>query len=242
MKITVVGFWHGYPERNEATSCYLLQYDRWNILLDCGSGALSQLANYCSLLDIDAVVLSHYHHDHAADIGSLQYACLMENRTAYKNPLIIYGHNDREYFKKLPYKDVVEAIAYDEENELSIGPYTFSFLQTVHPKTCYAMKIKRNNRTVVYTADTSYFDELVPFAKEADLLIAECSGYKGDNIKNYGHMTSECVATLAKKAEPHHVLLSHLPHYGDHAQLKKEVRYEYDGKVTIAQSGVTIQV
>ncbi len=63
MKMTVVGFWGGFPEAGEATSGYLFEHDGFRLLVDCGSGVLAQLQKYITPSDIDAVVLSHYHHD-----------------------------------------------------------------------------------------------------------------------------------------------------------------------------------
>src|SRR3712207_9222545 len=73
MKITVIGCWGAYPEKNEATTGYLLQTGEHNILIDCGSGILSRIQEYIPLNKIDSVILSHYHGDHVADIIPLQY-------------------------------------------------------------------------------------------------------------------------------------------------------------------------
>ena len=74
IKITTIGWWGAYPSANDATSGYLLQSGNLNVLIDCGSGVLARLQNYIDLERLDAVVLSHYHWDHIADIGCLQYA------------------------------------------------------------------------------------------------------------------------------------------------------------------------
>ena len=78
MKITVIGFWGGYPAKNEASSGYLLEYGDYRILLDCGSGVLSELQNHMRPEELHAVVLSHYHPDHIADVGVLQHALLIQ--------------------------------------------------------------------------------------------------------------------------------------------------------------------
>ncbi len=45
--------------------------------MDCGSAVLSQLQTYITPEELDAVILSHYHADHMADIGVLQHALLI---------------------------------------------------------------------------------------------------------------------------------------------------------------------
>ncbi|MGG5833061.1 MBL fold metallo-hydrolase, partial [Bacillus pumilus] len=62
-------------------------------LVDCGSGVLSKLQQYIDIEELDAVLLSHYHHDHIADIGPLQYAKLVGYHLGKSSgPLPIYGH------------------------------------------------------------------------------------------------------------------------------------------------------
>lgn len=61
MKLTVIGFWGGYPKLNGASSGYLLEHNGFNLLLDCGSGILSKLQNVLQPEELDAVILSHYH-------------------------------------------------------------------------------------------------------------------------------------------------------------------------------------
>ncbi|WP_332629289.1 MBL fold metallo-hydrolase [Halalkalibacter flavus] len=240
MKVTVVGYWHAYPEHGEATSGYLVEEEDYKVLLDCGSGVLSSLQAYCQVTELDAIVLSHYHHDHQADIGAYQYAQIVHKGlgTKMKQPTI-YGHiEDASAFSKLGYKDVVKAVTYDDNQSLQIGPFTFSFLRTHHPVPCFAVKIESKGKTYVYTADSSYFLELAKFAKGADLLIAECSGYKGDQIAQFGHMTSEDVGKLADIAKPKQLILSHLPHFGDHNKLVEEAAEHFAGEIVLASSGL----
>ncbi|GAE36783.1 MBL fold metallo-hydrolase [Halalkalibacter akibai] len=244
MKLTVVGYWHGYPEKGEATSGYLLEQDQFKLLLDCGSGVLSNVQHYCQITDLDAIVLSHYHHDHQTDIGTFQYARIINKGMGTNmKEATIYGHrDDPKAFAKLEYQNVVNSQEYNDQSSLTIGPFTFTFKKTQHPVPCYAMKIKSQDKTIVYTADSSYFSELADFAKEADLLIAECSGYETDQVSQYGHMNSRDVGLLANQAQPAQLLLSHLPHKGDHKQLQSEVAKQFFGVTLLARAGLTFNL
>lgn len=111
-------------------------------------------------------------------------------------------------------------------------------MKTVHPVTCYAMRITAGDATVVYTADSSYLPEFAPFAKDADLLICECNFYAGQNAAPAGHMTSEEAATIARDANAGELWLTHLPHFGEHMQLVSEAGAVFSGKIQLAKTGL----
>ena len=240
MKFTVIGYWGAYPEKESATSCYVLENNGSTIVMDLGSGALSRLFQSYRLVDIDAVVLSHFHHDHVADLGSLQYALLVQqhlNETNTKIPIYASKDNPKD-FHRLTHNGTVGK-AYQEGHDLTIGSVHFSFLKTKHPKPCYAMRITDGEKTIVYTADTSFFPELIDFTKDADLLVAETSFYKGMDGKKAGHMTSEEVGKLAEKANVKELWLTHLPHFGDHEQLYNETKEQFEGTIQLAKEGLS---
>lgn len=245
MKLTIIGFWGAYPGPNEATSAYLLEDENTKILLDCGSGSVSRLHNYIDLSNLDAVVLSHYHHDHVADIGVLQYSRVVDmNLNKTDQPLHIYAQqDDPQSFQQLGKKPYAEVFSYTTAAPLSIGPFTFTFTKTTHPAPCYAMRItSKEGKTIVYTADTTYEEKLIPFVKNADLLIAETSFYEDQDAKRYGHMNSKEVGTLAEKGEVNSLLLSHLPHFGEHEQLMEEAKRYYTGVINLASTGLRFQL
>ena len=69
MKLTVLCCLGAYPYKGEGTSSYLLESEGFHLLIDAGSTTLVRLENYLDPLKLDAVILSHYHHDHIADLG-----------------------------------------------------------------------------------------------------------------------------------------------------------------------------
>lgn len=244
MKLTVIGCWGGYPKTNEASAGYLLEHDNFHLLIDCGSAVLSKLPNFLPVEKLDAVILSHYHADHIADIGVLQHARLIQSFLGEKlKPLPIYGHPfDADEFSKLTFKDITEGKAYDEQNTLSVGPFRIQFERTIHPAVCYAMRIEAGGKVLVYTADTSIKEEYYSFSQHADLLLAECNFYAGMDGKSAGHMNSEDVGKLAKNANVKKLVLTHLPHFGDVENLITEAEKFYQGPISLAKYGESYEL
>lgn len=240
VKVTVLGFMGGYPSSTGATSTYLIEKDGYSILLDLGSGGLLTYQKYQKVTELQAVIVSHYHADHIADIGVLQHALLVQSYFQDNPPIIpVYGHAETlEAFESLTHHYTM-AVPYIERETLKLGPFFIRFLKTNHPVPCYGMRITDGRRTVVYTADTAYQSSWIPFSKNADLLIADCNFYKGQAGDEAGHMTSQEAGYIAREANVDKLLLSHLPHYGNHQQLVEEAQEEFNGDIVLAYEGLT---
>jgi len=233
MKLTALGVWGGYPTRDAGTTSYLLQSEEgFNLLLDAGSRAVTELEHELSPNDLDAIILSHYHEDHIADLGALrQYRQL---QTVKPEVLPIYGHQENEYeFSKLSLENVSEGIAYDVKNGTSVGPFDIQFLKTVHPVICYAMRIveRATGQVLVYTGDTGYFAGLVDFSKDADILLADVYFFK-DKAKMPNHLSSVEAGEIAAQANVKKLILTHLPQVGDLQVLREEAQ-EVAGNIPV---------
>lgn len=242
MKVTVLGIYGGYPYNGTPSSSYLIQDDDFNLMLDAGSGSLLSLEEVLDPLQLDAVLLSHYHHDHAADIGVLQYYWQLNSGTK-KHPLLdIYGHaQDPINFATLTLDGVTQGKVYQDFQTLNIGPFKINFLRTIHPVPTYAIRIEnQKGEILVYTGDTAYFDGLVDFASDADLLIAD-TNFAADKSGRIWHMTSTQSASLAKDAKVKKLLLSHLPQEISLQQLKQEASVIYSDPI-LAEKGLEIDL
>lgn len=84
----------------------------------------------------------------------------------------------------------------------------------------------RKGRSVIYTGDTSFFSQLIEFARDCDVLIAEATYQMEDHelAKEYGHMTNKDAATLAKESGARLLILTHFSsRYPGIENFKKEV-------------------
>ncbi len=226
MKLTVLGYYGGYPWHGDGTSAYLIQSKNYNLLLDCGSDALLTLEKVLDPLQLDAVLLTHYHHDHTADVGVLQYLWQLKSGDKKQALLPIYGHTqDPLNFGALTWPGATIGKSYSEADVLDLGPFEISFLKTHHPVPAFAVRIreKDSDKVMVFTSDTAYFSELADFASRADLLMTDTNFYANKTGKKW-HMTSAESGKLAKLAQTKKLLLTHLPQTGDLEQLVEEAK------------------
>ncbi len=247
MKLTVIGWWGAYPGPKGASSGYLIQgrgsEGEESLLLDCGSGVLSKLYEYTDLNRLNNVVLSHYHADHVADIGCLQYASKVQMSLGERTePVSIYGHTFSDFFNGLSYEDAAIGKPFEEGISLVIDPFTLHFKGTLHPGPAFAVRIDSVGTSLGYTGDTGWDDSLADFFAGVDLLLCESSLYNKFQGRVEGHLTAGEAGRLARKAGAGELILTHLPHFGDHKDLVTEAAEGYSGKIRLAKSGLTWQL
>jgi ribonuclease BN (tRNA processing enzyme) len=245
MKLTVLGYLGGYPDAGHATSTYLIESGDYHLLMDLGSGGLLALEKVFDPLQLDAVLLTHYHHDHTADVGVLQYFYQLRKGNKKVSPLPIYGHTkDPLNFGSLTFGPFTQGIGYTGDSTLHLGPLTLTFLETQHPVPAFAVRIKEEgtNKVLVNTSDTRYFSGLVPFAKHADLLMAD-TNFLADQPAPRWHLTAPEAGTLAKEAQVKRSLLTHLPQQLDLVTLKDQAQAAAGGiPIDVAGDDLTINV
>ena len=237
MKLTALGVLGGYPHQDSGTTSYLLSSNSgFNLLIDAGSRAVTELEHELSPLLIDAAIISHYHEDHIADLGVLrQYRQLWPKTDPEWDGAIldIYGHDqDPHEFEKLTLDGVSQGIAYQVDGVQKVGPFDITFKRTVHPVSCYAMRIteRKTGQTLLFTADTGWFDELIAFSKDADVLLADVYFF-ADKSNMPNHLSSVEAGRIAREADVKKLVLTHLPQFGDLEQLRREAQ-DVAGEIT----------
>jgi ribonuclease BN (tRNA processing enzyme) len=236
-----------------ARSCsgYLVEAGDVRLLMDCGSGITRRLAEMeLAWQTITHVALTHFHIDHHADLPSLVFALKYGMLPARSAPLEIVG--------PIGTKSLMErlAAAYGEwllapgftVTVRELEPGTLHDLGGVglvpfkvpHTAESVAYSITRAGRRVVYTGDTGVSPELGVWARDCDLLIAECS--LPANMAMAEHLTPEQVGELGLAARPRMLALTHFYPPVERVDIAAEVRRHYTGPLTLAHDGWVTEI
>lgn len=248
MHLTILGCFSPYAPANGACSGYLIQKDGLNIMLDCGHGAFAQLQRYINFRHLNALIISHFHPDHYADIHAIRHAISGAMRDGSRTErLIVYCPTEpKKNFEEISgWQDVFMTIPLEEavQQEKVFGKINLEFFPTNHSITCFGVSLVADGKKITYTSDTAWAPEIVQYSSASDVILAEASLREVDiAYTSKGHLTAGQAATIAQMARAKSLILTHLwPEY-NLIQLKREAEANFDGPVELAEMGKVFNV
>ncbi|HEX9723818.1 MAG TPA: MBL fold metallo-hydrolase [Vicinamibacteria bacterium] len=168
----------------------LVQAEDTGVLLDCGPSALRMLKQLGrSPAGIDLVFISHHHGDH---FSGLPFLLLEFQRESRRRPFTVIGPPGTrpiiEQLTSLLFPGLAEKppgfeLAYREiepGKTVRFGPLRATAFKVAHFPRGIALgyRLRFHDRTVVYSGDTEWTEELGRQSQGADLLICECSSFE----------------------------------------------------------------
>lgn len=241
MKLIILGSGTCVPSLLRCAPGYYLEIGGKQIIVDCGAGTLRQLESTGkSYKDIDAVFLTHTHPDHVADLIPFIHALMATPGFEREKKLSIIGSEGMKQFYekcvrtllKMPTKFDVEVIEMLEK--LNMGSCFVFSGSTLHSDNSIAYRFEEGGKAIIISGDCDYDEALVEFARDADLIVADCSF--PDNQKVPGHMTSRECGLLAKNAGVKTLVLSHIyPAALPDEERVTECRAAFHGEIVLAE-------
>jgi len=248
MKITVLGSGTAAPRLKRNMSSYLLETGKKKILFDSGPGTIRQLLKLkTSLSDIDHIFYTHLHNDHINDLPAILWS---NNYGIYRKKAInLYGPKGfKKYldilmnkilkFQNLSYKINVKEMWND--TKVSINKTRIKSTKSKHSDSSVSYRIEHNKKSIVYSGDTDYSQNIIKLSKNADLLILECSF--PDNKKIKGHLTPSLCGKIASKANVKKLVLTHFYPEANKVDIKKQCKKEFSGNVKLAKDFMKIKL
>jgi ribonuclease BN (tRNA processing enzyme) len=190
--------------------------DEKNLLLDPGPGTLVRCIKSRPPLDptqLDAIILSHQHLDHANDVnimieamtngGFSKKGVLFVPLSALKKDPIVLKYV-REY--------VNEIHVLKEGGSYTLGSVKISTpLRHIHPVETYGIVLKSSKYTISFIVDTRFFPDLITKYKKSDLIVINVVRYDGKGGKrlDVDHLNLEDVKKIIKGIKPKQAILTH---------------------------------
>lgn len=256
MELIVLGCWAPYPRAGGACSGYLIRAGGLNILLEAGNGSLSRLMSFIDFRHLDAVIVTHLHHDHYLDLFPLRHAVEGARREGSRSgPLKLFAPSaPAEEFNLLAgYKKAFETAPIEtlpreklaggfDARRLDLGGLTFRFVSAKHSLPGFSVSVEGAGK-LVFSGDTARTEELVAVAEGADLFLCEASGRDSDaDYLKDAHLTARQAGEVAREAGAKQLLITHFwPEY-EPAELGNLARAGFGGQVAAAREGETYRV
>lgn len=263
MKLTVLGKSPAWQDADGACSGYLVTEGDTTVMLDCGNGVFGKLRRYHDYVDVDAIVISHLHADHFADLIPYGFALRFAPRQQPvpinpwpgtddpARPKLFGPPGSHRFLEDLDgswslgrhFEQAFETSEYDPDAPLTVGPVTIGFREVPHYVTTFAMSVEgKGEGRLVYGADCRPNDNLVEFATGADLLIAEATLPRPERTGVRGHLTPAEAGEHAERAGVGRLVLTHISDEIDPEWATAEARSTFSGPVEVAREGLELEI
>jgi ribonuclease BN (tRNA processing enzyme) len=246
MKLRVLGGCGAWPAAGQACSGYLVEHDGFRLLVDPGYATLPCLLEVIGAEAIDAVLISHSHPDHCADLHPLLRARTLREDPAPPLAVHTLPHAvDRVLVLDRPgmLNDAYALRDFAGGGRFAIGPFEIQIWLLPHSVPNAGVRLSAAGQTLAYTGDTGPSPDLLNLARGADLFLAEATFPDHVPADSARHLSSARQAgENAARADVGHLMLTHLWPGSDPLATGVAAQRAYDGIVTVARGGTIVDL
>lgn len=220
MRVTVLGSGDAFCNGGRRQSGYLVETDNSNFLLDCGVTTLMALKALRIPADtIDFVAISHLHGDHFGGLPFLFLEFLYERPRT--RPLLVVGPPGtkdrvlalhRAMYRELSERPMCFSLDFyelqPEQSQVVCGVEVLPF-RVPHQERDISLgyRVSTDQKSIVYSGDCGWNENLVRYSQGADLFICECCYF---HTQTNFHVNYPTLAVESSRLGCKRLLLSHL--------------------------------
>lgn len=233
MRLTILGCDGSWPGPGGAGSGYLVSTERTRVLVDAGPGTFARLQEELDPAVLDAVVLTHHHPDHWADLMMIdahaRHALDRHGIPVYA-PAGVVARSGLDGSPSFAWHPVTHG------DSIELGGLGITFRRTDHSLETLAVRIDGDVTALGYSADTGPGWPLSDLGSGLDLALCEAT-YTMEHEGTARHMSGRQAGEQARQAEVRRLVLTHRWPTIEASAVEAEARARFDGPVEHAASG-----
>jgi ribonuclease BN (tRNA processing enzyme) len=220
VRLRFLGSGDAFGSGGRFQTCFHVETGDLRFLIDCGASVMIAMKRGGIVPNlVDVILVTHLHGDH---FGGVPFFLIdarhvsrrdrpltiagppgIERRLADTMEALFPGSHAKPYDFPVRYVEL-RPRRRDEIESLAVTPFT-----VVHPSGApsYALRVESGGKTLAYSGDTEWTEELVDAAREADLFICECFAY--DEKVPY-HIDYETLLANRDRLECRTLVLTHM--------------------------------
>jgi ribonuclease BN (tRNA processing enzyme) len=247
VRVTVLGGCGAWPGAGQACSGYLIEHENFRLLVDPGYATLPRLLARMTAEQVDAVLISHGHPDHCADLNPLLRARALADCPPPALPVhSLPGAADAVLALDHPrmYAGAFALREFTAGRRFEAGPFTVDTWSLPHFVPNAGLRLSAGGRVLAYTGDTGPTPDLVTMSRDADVVLAEATF--PDQVRPAADApflsTAEQAGRYAARAGVRRLVLTHLWPGTDPAAALAAARRAYPAELDVAVPGLTIEL
>ena len=252
--VSILGSGTCVPSLRRSSCSVLMQINDNLLLFDSGAGTMRRLLEAGkTIFDISHIFYSHLHPDHTGELASFLFANKYSGTTRRQIPITcVAAEGFAAFYKNLTavYGDWIELgpqlfsiVELDKSavDTRRFNDFTVTSCPVEHIESSIAYRItSAGGKTVVYSGDTDFSEELVTLSENADILI--CEAANPDDLKVKGHLTPSLAGEIATRSNVGQLVLTHFYPECDQVDIEKECRKTYTGPLVLAEDLMKIEL
>jgi ribonuclease BN (tRNA processing enzyme) len=247
VKLTILGGSGAWPTAGQACSGYLVESQGFALFVDPGYATLPRLLTCLAAEQVDAVLLSHGHPDHCADLNPLLRSRALREAPAPALPVYtLPGAADAVLALDQPrmLADAFTLREFTAGERLEIGPFRLDSWALPHFVPNAGLRLTADDRVLAYTGDTGPTPDIVALARGADVLLAEATRPEHlSSTRDAMYLsTARQAGEHAVAADAGRLVLTHLWPGTDPADARAAARRAYAEQLDVATPGLIIDL
>jgi len=219
--VTLLGTGDAFASFGRSQAGYLIDAPGGRILMEAGPDLMLALKSRGVSTDsFDLLLISHLHGDHFGGLPFLILDYMWETRR--KKVLTVAGPPKLEErtwllmrtmfanFELDKIKHKLKFVVLEPGSSRRLGKFKVSAIRSPHtkPDISLSLRIDGGGKSIVFSGDTGWNDELVEFSAGADLFLCECTYYESAHL-NF-HLNYPLLAANRDKFKVRRMVLTHL--------------------------------